>query len=150
MPVFAPGAGEIRITSDQMVMHTGGNQAEFTGDVHAVQGETSMRSKRLKVFYKSNSGSGVQNEGVKKDSIKKIEASGDVIIDFRQTTARAQKAVYTAEDGVLKLNGSPASLENSESVITGTQIIMHRDTGDLEVKGDSDQQVEAVIKTDIK
>ncbi|MFW5957832.1 MAG: LptA/OstA family protein [Desulfosalsimonas sp.] len=146
MPMFDPEAGEIRITSDRMVMETEGNEAEFIGNVHAIQGETSVRSNRMKIFYKSGSEAGVQDKGVNEESIEKMEASGDVIIDFRDTTAEADTAVYTSEDGVLKLYGDPANLKSKESVITGSQIIMHRDTGNMEVKGKDDKRVEAVLK----
>ncbi|MFW6081172.1 MAG: LptA/OstA family protein [Desulfosalsimonas sp.] len=145
-PMFDPGGGEIRINSDRMKMQTGGNSAEFTGNVHAVQGETSVRSNRLKIFYRSGEAPGTQEDGMTEEAIERIDAEGDVIIDFRDTTARAEKAVYTAEDGLLRLFGLPARIESSDSVITGKEVTMNRNTGEVEVHGDDNGRVEAVFK----
>ncbi len=143
--MFDPGGGEIRITSDRMIMQTGGNAVEFTGNVRAVQDETTVRSKQLKIFYKSGAVSD-QDAGMDEDAIERIDAAGDVIINFEDTTARADKAVYTAGDGLLKLYGLPACLEKKESVITGRQITMNRNTGEVVVDGNNQGRVEAVFK----
>lgn len=145
-PMFDPGGGEIRINSDRMKMQTGENTAEFTGNVHAVQDNTSVRSDTLKIFYRSGADPGAQQAGMSEDAIERIDAEGDVIIDFEDTTATGEKAVYTAEDGLLKLYGLPARIESSESVITGKEITMNRNTGEMEVHGKDKDRVEAVFK----
>lgn len=145
-PMFDPGRGEIRITAEKMIMQTEKNTAEFIGNVHAVQGDTSVRSKELKVFYKSAPASGAQNKSMNEESIERIEALGEVTIESQNTTAEAETAVYTSEDGMLKLRGNPARLKSKESVVTGEQITINRNTGDVEVHGDKDQRVEAVLK----
>lgn len=144
--MFDPGGGEIRIKSDRMKMQTGGDSAEFTGNVHAVQGDTSVRSDRLKIFYRSGANPGQQEDGMTEEAIERIDAGGNVIIDSRDTTATAEKAIYTSQDGLLKLFGLPARIESSDSVITGKEVTMNRDTGEIEVHGDDSDRVEAVFK----
>ncbi|MFP4452456.1 MAG: LptA/OstA family protein [Desulfobacterales bacterium] len=145
-PMFDPDGGEIRITSEKMIMQSEKNTAEFIGNAHAVQGDTSVRSNVLKVFYKSDTPSGARNNGMNEESIERIEALEQVTIESKDTTAEAETAVYTSEDGLLTLQGNPARLKTKESVVTGEQITINRNTGDVEVHGDKNQRVEAVLK----
>ncbi|MFW6335112.1 MAG: LptA/OstA family protein [Desulfosalsimonas sp.] len=144
-PVFDAGGGEIRITSDRMIMHSGQNTAEFIGNVDAVQDATRLQAGRMKIFYKSGATSGMQNSEMDEDAVERIDAEDDVVIDSENTTAIGDKAVYTAEDGILKLFGIPARLERSDSVITGKIITVNRRTGEVIVSGDDKDRVEAVF-----
>ncbi|MCF8025089.1 MAG: hypothetical protein K9K82_06340 [Desulfobacteraceae bacterium] len=143
--VFDPGGEEIRITSDRMIMQTDNNIVEFIGNVNALQGKTSVHSKRLKIFYRSGAASGVQEGGMSQDAIKRLEALGEVTINFKETTATSETAVYTAENGLLELSGDPARLETGENVITGKTITMNRNTGEVVAHGNKESRVEAVF-----
>ena len=48
-------AKRIHITSQRLISDQSGNLAEFIGDVHAVQGETSIRADSLKIFFSKKS-----------------------------------------------------------------------------------------------
>lgn len=144
--MFDPEGGAIRINSDRMIMQTNGNTVEFTGNVHAVQGKTSIKSNKLKVFYSTKASPEMQGGGMDEDAINRIKASGQVTINMENTSADAETAVYTAEESVLELSGSPARLETSDSVITGDKITMYRRTGQIVVEGNKESRVEAIFK----
>jgi len=145
--MFAPGGGEINITAQRMVMQSERNVAEFIGEVHATQADTTVRSESLKVFYKSGTDSDMQEGGVNEAAIRRVTASGSVIIDFQDSTAYCEKAVYTAKDGMLVLTGNTARIEGRGSVITGREITLNRNTGEVVVSGDNDGRVEAVFQS---
>lgn len=146
--MFAPGGGEIHITAQRMVMQSDRNMAEFIGEVHATQADTTVRSESLKVFYESGADSDMQEDGVNQEAIRRVTATGSVIIDFQDSTAYCEKAVYTAKDGMLVLTGDTARLEGRDSVITGREITLNRNTGEVVVSGDKNGQVEAVFQSD--
>ncbi|MFP3980217.1 MAG: LptA/OstA family protein [Desulfobacterales bacterium] len=146
--MFAPGGGEIHITAQRMVMQSDRNMAEFIGEVHATQADTTVRSESLKVFYESGADSDMQEGGVNQEAIRRVIATGSVIIDFQDSTAYCEKAVYTAKDGMLVLTGDTARLEGRDSVITGREITLNRNTGEVVVSGDKNGRVEAVFQSD--
>ncbi|MBS3732429.1 MAG: hypothetical protein KGY42_05950 [Desulfobacterales bacterium] len=130
-----------------MVMQSDRNVAEFIGEVHATQADTTIRSESLKVFYESGADSDMQEGGVNEEAIRRVTATGSVIINFQDSTAHCEKAVYTAKDGMLVLTGDTARLEGSDSVITGRKITLNRNTGEVVVSGDNDGRVEAVFQS---
>lgn len=146
--MFAPGGGEINITAQQMVMQSDRNMTEFIGEVHATQADTTVRSESLKVFYESGADSDMQETGVSKDAIRRLIATGSVIIDFQDSTAYCEEAVYTAKDELLVLTGDTARIEGRGSVITGRKITLNQNTGEVVVNGDNDDgRVEAVFQS---
>lgn len=146
--MFSPGGGQINITAQRMVMQSDRNMAEFIGEVNATQADTSVRSESLKIFYKSGANSDMQEGGVNEDAIRQVIATGSVVIDFQDSTAYCEKAVYTAKDGLLVLTGDTARIESRDSVVTGRKITLNRNTGEMVVNGDKDGRVEAVFQSD--
>ncbi len=145
--IFGQTQERIRITSEQMVMQSNANAVEFTDNVHATQGGTELFSDRLKIFYKSGDSVRPREAGMNESSIERIEAEGSVVIHMEDKTARGQKAVYTAEDGLLILTGSRVEIKSSDSVIAGKKVTLNRDTGEIVVSGNGENQVEAVFES---
>lgn len=75
------GEKKIHITADRLVAEGNSNNAEFIGNVRAVQEATVITSDRLKIFYKKDP-SGSKDGSKGEDSIKEIIASGNVKILF--------------------------------------------------------------------
>jgi lipopolysaccharide export system protein LptA len=146
--MFSPEGGRFYITSDRLVMQSSEDTAEFTGNVHAVQADTEIRSDRLKIFYKSDNPSPSGQPGMDESSIERIEAEGSVTIRAENQTATSQKAVYTAKDGLLTLTGERVEIKGSGSVIVGKKVTLHRDTGEIVVSGSGGNRVEAVFESD--
>lgn len=124
---------KIVITSQSLTADDNKKFAEFIGKVKAVQGDTTITSDRLKIYYqgkKDKAGKEMQ------DSIKKIVASGSVNIQLDDMTAESRKAVYTTADRILVLSGPDSSVTRPESgTISGSKIIVERDTGKIRFEG---------------
>ena len=141
-------ASKIHITAKKLVSNQDERFATFSGDVHAVQGDTSIRSDTLIVYYRSGADFTAQNSADKEGLIQKIVADGNVTIDFEDRTAFSEKAVYTARNGHLVLTGNPARIESQGNYITGNEIMLDRNTGEISVVGGTDNRVEAVFESE--
>jgi lipopolysaccharide transport protein LptA len=136
------GEKKIHITADRLVAEGNSNNAEFIGNVRAVQEATVITSDRLKIFYKKDP-SGSKDGSKGEDSIKEIIASGNVKILFDDKIAETQQAVYTAENRVLVLNGPDSKITSGKNTISGSKITFFREDGRVKVEGSANRRVEA-------
>ncbi|MFZ0242045.1 MAG: LptA/OstA family protein [Desulfobacterales bacterium] len=139
----APPAA-VEITADKLVNHGDQNYAEFSGNVEAVQGNFSLRSDTLKIFYQNSPAAGtkVLSEA---DSIEKIEATGQVKIASDNRRAETQRAVYRLKEDVIELIGANSLITDGKNTLTGSKITWHRRTGDITVAGGEQKRVKAVF-----
>jgi len=135
-------AKRIHITSQRLISDRSGNVAEFIGDVHATQGETSIRADSLKIFFSKKSDSAKASAS---QSLDKLVATGNVEIKFDNRLAVARQAVYITSQRVLTLHGPEASVTSGENTITGETITFYREDGRFTVEGGPDGRVNAVI-----
>lgn len=133
---------KIHITSNRLVMNSKANHAEFIGNVRANQGNTVITSHRLKVFYNKNANKN-KSAYATAEMIKKIVATGNVIIKFDDKTATSQQAVYTTENSMLILSGKESKIVKDGNSITGEKIIFNRETGQINVESGNKKRVEA-------
>lgn len=146
--IFASGSGRIHITADRMIMKPDERLAEFEGNVRAVQADTEIRAARLQIFYKPRADSAPGEPGLNREAIERVVAAGSVVIDFQEKTARCDRAVYTAGDGLLKLSGDRVSIESRDNVIAGREITLNGNTGEITVSGGGEKRVEAVFQSE--
>jgi lipopolysaccharide export system protein LptA len=122
----------IHITADRLVSDSNNNNAEFTGKVQVIQGQTKIDADRLKLFYKD---SAAPSDGINTGNLKTIEAYGNVRIQFDNRVAVGQKAVYITQERKLVLTGPGAKITLDPDVVEGDRIIFYRGDGRVEVKG---------------
>ncbi|MBW1777682.1 MAG: hypothetical protein JRJ54_08815 [Deltaproteobacteria bacterium] len=134
----------IYITSDRLFSDNNARYAEFIGNVRAVQGTTVITGDRLKVYYKSDLQS-VESQGPGEESIQKLESTGNVVIEFDNRVAKAQKAIYITDSRILILTGPDSSLTSGKNVVTGEKITLYREDGRIEVESGETGRVEAVF-----
>lgn len=131
----SPKSNPVRISAETLVADDAEKFAEFSGNVRATQGETVINADRLKIFYDSQ-GSKEGGPLSGSDVIKKVVATGNVNIRFKELTAESQNAVYTVGDRVLLLSGPNSKVTREKSgTIAGSQITIHRDTGKIRFEG---------------
>ncbi len=124
----AENKNKIHITSNKAVFDSEGRYAEFTGNVKAVQGDSTITSKMLTVYYKNNSNQ--ENiTPVKKQSIERILAKGEVKIKFGNRLAETEQAVYNADENVLILTGEKSIVKTGTNSITGKKITIYQKDG---------------------
>ena len=143
-PAESDQAAPIHITSDTMVVESAARSAEFIGNVRAVQQTTVITADRLKVFYKAEQDADPQDQA-EAGAIKEIICTGAVVIQFDGKVAVGEKAVYTAENGVLVLTGPDAKVTSEKNSVVGEKITVFRNEDRMMVESGSRRRVEAVI-----
>ena len=115
----------IEISSDRLVLEQNQQLATFTGNVDAVQGDTTLRSDQLRVFYTSDE---ERQASGSQQSVKRLEADGNVIITQPGETAEGDSGVYDLVAGKMVLIGNVV-LTQGESVVKGDRLDVDRNTG---------------------
>lgn len=126
-PAPAKGGGDepIEISSDRLVLEQNQQLATFTGNVDAVQGDTTLRSDKLRVFYTSDE---ERQASGSQQSVKRLEADGNVIITQPGETAEGDSGVYDLVGGKMVLIGNVV-LTQGKSVVKGDRLDVDRNTG---------------------
>jgi lipopolysaccharide export system protein LptA len=130
----------IHITADTLITNTGEKNAEFSGNVTAIQGTTVITSDRLNVFYREH-----QQEGPAADTdiISRIVAQGNVKIVFDNQVATAEHAEYLADKRIVVLSGTDTTIISGGNSISGSRITFFQDEGRIQVESGKEKRVEA-------
>lgn len=122
----ADGKAPIEIVADSLVVRQNERLAIFSGNVDATQGERSLRADELKVFYGEESTGGGQG-------IRRIEASGRVVVAEPGQTAQGDRGVYDPAAERIQLDGNVV-LTRGGNVVRGGQLEMDLATGTAVVR----------------
>lgn len=112
----------IQIEADSLEVRDVEKRAVFKGNVDVRQGETTMKTARLDVFYDGTvSPGGVGgNQG-----ISRIEANGKVIVTSGNNTATGGKAVFNMKTQIVVLSGGRVVLTQCNNVIVGKKLTVN-------------------------
>jgi lipopolysaccharide export system protein LptA len=127
--------------------------ATFGGNVHLVQGDTTMRCKTLVVFYDQDSAPGTMKAAAPatpggQQSIKRLEARGGVIVTQKDQTATGENGVFDMKANTVTLRGSVV-ISQGKSVVRGDRLVVNLTTGVSMVECDNPSKcrVSALIDT---
>ena len=116
----------VRIEADQLEVFDADKMAVFSGNVFVKQGETSMRTAQLKVFY---AGDGLVTEDASSGQrVSRLEATGKVLINAKGQTATGDWAVFEMDTQLVTLGGSVV-LSQGKNVLRGTELVVNLETG---------------------
>lgn len=131
----------ISIDADRLDVFDKEGRAVFTGNVIAIQGETTMKCTAMNVFYES---SRTGPAGEKKadsagplandSSIKRIECKGPVTITTKSQTATGDRAEFDRVVNKVFLIGN-AALSDGPNVTRGERVAYDLNTGVANVEG---------------
>ena len=126
-PAGGAGGGDepIEISSDRLVLEQNQQLATFTGNVDAVQGETTLRTDKLRVFYFSDE---ERQANTSQQSVKRLEAEGNVLVTKPGETAEGDNGVYDLVTGKMVLTGNVV-LTQGKSVVKGDRLDVDNNTG---------------------
>jgi lipopolysaccharide export system protein LptA len=99
----------IKIVATSLEVRDKDHVATFIGNVHVVQGDTTMKCKTLVVFYDQSAGpaaSKTAQSGSNNQQIKRLEAKGGVVITQKDQTATGDSAVFDMKTNTATLTGS--------------------------------------------
>jgi lipopolysaccharide export system protein LptA len=138
---------QIEIVADKLVTNQAEKFAEFSGNVSARQGAFVINADHLRIHHQAAPGRAAQR-ATARGSIKRIIATGNVMISIGKFTAEAARAEYDLKTEVLVLSGENSVLKSDRNILTGSKIIVDRKTGQMRVESDPQERVKAVFYPD--
>lgn len=154
----------IQIESATLEMRDKKKEATFSGNVKVIQGDTTMTSKVLVVFYESSN----QNQGAAPatpaggaakaaaksnaaqaapmqsttqgpggaSSIRRLEAKGDVIVTQKDQVVTGETAVFDTKTNLITMMGGVV-LTQGKNVLRGDRLLVDMTTGVSRVESDT-------------
>ena len=106
-------------------------QATFSGNVHVVQGDTTMRCKVLVVYYDNNSPGGAKSSmsgpgGA--SQISRLEAKGGVVVTQPEQTATGDTGLFDMKSNTITLLGNVV-VSQGGNVVRGDRLEVDMTTG---------------------
>jgi lipopolysaccharide export system protein LptA len=151
----------IQIEAASLEMRDKKKEATFSGNVKVVQGDTTMTSKTLVVFYESSGQGQAQGQqtapakGAKtasaapgapmqsatpgpggSSSIKRLEAHGNVVVTQKDQVVTGETAVFDTKTNLITMLGGVV-LTQCKNVLRGDRLFVDMTTGVSRVESDS-------------
>lgn len=142
----------IQIEAASLEMRDKKKEATFSGNVKVVQGDTTMTSKTLVVFYESTQGAAsppANAKGTKgapmqsatpgpagSSSIKRLEARGNVVVTQKDQVVTGETAVFDTKTNLISMLGGVV-LTQCKNVLRGDRLYVDMTTGVSRVESDS-------------
>ncbi|WP_299814164.1 LptA/OstA family protein [Tardiphaga sp.] len=143
----------IQIEAASLEMRDKKKEATFTGDVKVVQGDTTMKSKTLVVFYDGGGSAapaaGAAPKGNPKapikaaqpgpggsSSIRRLEARGSVVVTQKDQVVTGETAVFDTKTNLVTMLGGVV-LTQGKNVLRGDRLVVDMTTGTSRVESDS-------------
>ncbi len=108
----------VDVDADRIEVQDRADRAVFAGNVRARQGNLTLSTARLTLAY--TSGDGIQ--------IRRLDASGGVVVTSPSETARGNFAVYDLDRKLITLVGD-VRLARQGSTINGSRLLIDLNTG---------------------
>lgn len=135
---------QIQIVADKLITNNAEKYAEFIGDVRASQGNFTITSEHLRIYYKDDLDN-LKNQTGSQELINRIVASGNVKISSDKYTAETEQAEYNLDNAVLVLKGENSTIKSGNNLITGSKITVHRKDGQIIVERSAEKRVKALF-----
>lgn len=144
----------IQIEAASLEMRDKKKEATFAGDVKVVQGDTTMTSKILVVFYDSSSPAAdaagqtspkaAPKAPIKaaapgpggSSSIRRLEAKGNVVVTQKDQVVTGETAVFDTKTNLVTMLGGVV-LTQGKNVLRGDRLMVDMTTGVSRVESDS-------------
>ena len=148
----------IQIEAASLEMRDKKKEATFAGNVKVIQGDTTMTSKVLVVFYESKDpnapaapAAGSAKAGAKSapapmqsaapgpggsSSIKRLEAKGNVVVTQKDQVVTGETAVFDTKTNLITMAGGVV-LTQCQNVLKGDRLLVDMTTGVSRVESDS-------------
>jgi lipopolysaccharide export system protein LptA len=132
----------IQIEAQSLEMRDKKNEATFAGNVKVVQGDTTMTSKSLVVFYDQNAAAAPAGNPKAKgapiksatpgpggsSSIRRLEAKGGVVVIQKDQVVTGETAVFDTRTNLISMLGGVV-LTKCKSVLRGDRLLVDMTTG---------------------
>jgi lipopolysaccharide export system protein LptA len=143
----------IQIEAASLEMRDKKKEATFAGNVKVIQGDTTMTSKTLVVFYESGGGQaapapqpakGAKSAAMQSatpgpggsSSIKRLEARGNVVVTQKDQVVTGETAIFDTKTNLITMLGGVV-LTQCKNVLRGDRLMVDMTTGVSRVESDS-------------
>ena len=148
----------IQIEAATLEMRDKKKEATFSGNVKVIQGDTTMTSKTLVVFYESTSAPAAPAANAKAgtksapapaapmqaatpgpggaSSIKRLEARGNVVVTQKDQVVTGETAIFDTKTNLVTMLGGVVLTQN-KNVLRGDRLMVDMTTGVSRVESDS-------------
>jgi lipopolysaccharide export system protein LptA len=134
----------LKITSASLEVRDKEKIATFSGDVHLVQGDTTLRSKTLVVFYDDEADT--KSDASKSDAqkpakppaaagaepmsqqIRRVEVKGGVLVTQKDQTATGESGVFDMQANTVTLLGNVV-ISQGQNVVRGDRLTVDLNSG---------------------
>lgn len=142
----------IQIEAASLEVRDKQKEATFTGDVKVVQGDTTMKSKSLVVFYDGGKSADQPAKAAPKgqikaaqpgpggsSSIRRLEARGNVIVTQKDQVVTGESALFETTKNLVTMTGGPNGvvLTQGKNVLRGDKLIVDLTNGTSRVESNS-------------
>lgn len=138
---------KINIMANTLTYNNEHNFAEFSGKVRAVEENSVLTADTMKIYFNTEK-KPTEEQGLNNQSIKRILANGNVELKFDDKLAISDRADYSLENNLLILTGDETKVTSGKNFITGKEIIIDRGTGNVTVKGNPQEPIQAEFFSD--
>jgi lipopolysaccharide export system protein LptA len=137
-PFASNSKDPIKIDADRLDVFDKEKRAVFTGNVVAVQGETTMRCTVMTVFYEQSAAKGaaptIPSGGEGGGAVKKIDCVGPVTVVQKDQVATGNNAVFDKVNNMVTITGN-AVISQGQNVTRGEKLVYNLNTGMANVEG---------------
>ena len=148
----------IQIEAQQLDVRDKDKVAIFSGNVVVVQGDTTMKCKTLHVFYDQDEGKGTAPKSTMKaaqpgpggkQSIKRLEARGGVIVIQKEQTATGETGIFEMKTNTVTLVGGAQGVVVTQgtNVLRGDRLIVDLATSAARVESGKGKTVQGIFST---
>jgi lipopolysaccharide export system protein LptA len=133
----------LKITSVSLEVRDKDKVATFSGDVHLVQGDTTLRSKTLMVFYDDEAdkdkaeapkpkpapaAAGTPAAEPMSQQIRRVEAKGGVLVTQKDQTATGESGIFDMQGNTVTLLGNVV-ISQGQNVVRGDRLTVDLTSG---------------------
>ena len=144
----------IQIEAASLEMRDKDKVATFSGNVKVVQGDTTMRSKTLLVFYDNEQGKDGKKAGMKSStpgpggssSIRRLEAKGGVIVTQKDQTVTGETGIFDMRTNTVTMLGGVV-LTKDKNVLRGDRLVVDMTTGISRVESSNGRGVQGMFQS---
>ncbi|MDD7909811.1 MULTISPECIES: LptA/OstA family protein [Pseudovibrio] len=134
----------IQIEAENLEVQDNQKSAVFSGSVVVSQGDATLKTERLKVFYGGSLAS--SGESGLQQSISRLEAAGGVFISSKDQTATGDDANFDMEKNVMVMTGERVVLSQGPNVVVGSKLTVNLETGKVDLVSQNTGRVKMLLQ----
>lgn len=119
----------VRINANALEVLDKDKVAVFRGNVVVQQGDTTLQCKDLFVHYEGSAGAPEDGQPMKSGQIRKLEATGGVLVKTKDQTASGDSGVFEMKTNTVTMVGRPVVLTQGPNVIRGQKLVVDLQSG---------------------